>query len=377
MNVARFCERCKRLTMDGNLWCQDKDCPAEQGYPVFAYGDYLGDLKITKLITVWRAAALYEAQRGKQAVWLKVAHSSPECEDRLKREASFLKSIGAVAQKRSILQSLWPDPYPTHLKLMPPYPTPSKRPHGEISVRGEPRVFSVFEPGRGSLLSDRLLETPQVWHYEAAWLTVTLAQALRPLVAHNLAHLSLTPNMVMVDVDPENHWHPTLLDFGWLWDGSSDGSYAAEIIPRCAPAYAAPELLAGRGSPLGPAADTYSLGLILYEMLAGHPAYEPYLKRDDQVRRVVAQNPSPPTIDRPELEQSGVVKIVEKAIAPNDRYASVQHMAKAITAVYGSPPESRPLPIKTKLLIGTAAITLLVILVFVGYLVLQVLLAGR
>jgi hypothetical protein len=52
-------------------------------------------------------------------------------------------------------------------------------------------------------------------------------------------------------------------------------------------------------------------------------------------------------------------------------------MAKAITAVYGSPPESRPLPIKTKLLIGTAAITLLVILVFVGYLVLQVLLAGR
>ncbi len=91
MNVARFCERCKRLTTDGNLWCQDRDCPAEQGYPVLAYGDYLGDLKITKLITVWRTAALYECSRGKQTVWLKVAHSDPESEDRLKREAAFLK----------------------------------------------------------------------------------------------------------------------------------------------------------------------------------------------------------------------------------------------------------------------------------------------
>ncbi len=32
---------------------------------------------------MWRTAALYEAQRGKQTVWLKVAHSNPTCEDRL------------------------------------------------------------------------------------------------------------------------------------------------------------------------------------------------------------------------------------------------------------------------------------------------------
>ncbi len=69
MNIARYCERCKRLTMDGNLWCQDRDCPAEQGYPVFAYGDYLGDLKITKLVTVWRTGALYES-RARQAIRL-------------------------------------------------------------------------------------------------------------------------------------------------------------------------------------------------------------------------------------------------------------------------------------------------------------------
>jgi serine/threonine protein kinase len=374
MNVARFCERCKRLTTDGNLWCQDRDCPAEQGYPVFAYGDHLGDLKITRLITVWRSAALYEALRGKQPVWLKVAHADPESEDRLKREAAFLKSIGGVAGKPSVLQSLRPDPYPVHLRLLPPSPTPTTRLHGEISYLGEPKVYSVLQPVGGSLLSDRLLETPQVWHYEAAWVTVTLARSLRPLASRSLAHLSLTPNMVMVEVDAEGHWHPTLLDFGWLLDGNVDGAYMAGLLPHLAPAYTAPEVLAGRGAGQGLAADTYSLGLILYEMLAGRPAFEPNLKRDDQVRRTVAQNPSPPAIDRPELEASGVVKMVAKAIDPNDRYPNVSQLARALTSVYGSPPESRPLPTRTKILIALAGVMLLGIVLFVGYLFLQVLL---
>jgi len=373
MNVARYCERCRRVTMDGNLWCQDRDCPAEQGYPVFSYGDHLGDLKITKLITVWRTAAVYESLRGRQTVWLKVAHADPESEDRLKREAAFLKSIGGAAGKPSLLQRLRPDPYPIHLRLLPPYPTPSKRLHGEISYLGEPKVYAVLQPVGGSLLSDLVLETPQVWHYEAAWVTVTLARALRPLASRSLAHLSLTPNMVMVGVDAEGHWHPTLLDFGWLLDGNVDGAYLAGLIPRFAPAYTAPELLAGRGAGQGLAADTYSLGLILYEMLAGRPAFEPYLKRDDQVRRVVAQNPSPPPIDRPELEASGVVKMVARAIAPTDRYPNVSQLAKALTSVYGSPPESRPLPMGTKVLLAVAGVSLLCIVLFVAYLILQVL----
>ena len=50
--LTRFCERCERQTVDGHLWCPERDCPAEAGYPVFQFGDYLGDLKITKLVTV-------------------------------------------------------------------------------------------------------------------------------------------------------------------------------------------------------------------------------------------------------------------------------------------------------------------------------------
>src|ERR1700716_215141 len=91
--MNRFCERCQRITVDGNLWCPEVDCPAEEGAMVLAYGDYLGDLKITKVLRVWRTAALYEARRGEQVVLVKMAHENEDSEERLKREAMVLESV--------------------------------------------------------------------------------------------------------------------------------------------------------------------------------------------------------------------------------------------------------------------------------------------
>ena len=75
------------------MWCSDRDCPAEQGYPVFDYGDYVADLKIVRMIAVWRTAVLYEAMRNDKPVWLKVAHRDDECEGRLKRDAKWLQLL--------------------------------------------------------------------------------------------------------------------------------------------------------------------------------------------------------------------------------------------------------------------------------------------
>src|SRR6185436_16141304 len=90
--MNRFCERCERTTHDGNLWCPEPDCPAEAGYALFGYGDFLGDLKITKLVRAWRTAALYEAARGETQVLVKVAHHSDETEERLRRDAHAFES---------------------------------------------------------------------------------------------------------------------------------------------------------------------------------------------------------------------------------------------------------------------------------------------
>ena len=363
--TSRFCERCERVTRDGHLWCPDSDCPAERGLPVFDYGDYVGDWKITKLVRVWRSAALYTAQRGEKIqALLKVAHADPACEERLKREAQVLESLKDIYRPSNSLAAA---PRPLRLQLLSPYPIPSKRYYGEITLHGEPRLFSAFNLIAGKLLSDLILEIPQLWHYEAAWITQTVASALHPLAAKQAAHLNLTPDMIMVEPDREGHWRATVLDLGWI-------AVKPEDVPApewLEPAYTAPEVLNGRA--VSPAADVYSLGLILYEMLAGKPGYEPKLLRDSLVTRSVVATRSALTVERPELEQAGVVKVVQQAIGVSERYPDLGDLGQALAAIYTAPPrEKRSLPTRTRLLIGVALTLLVISLCAATYLLWQV-----
>ena len=171
--------------------------PGGRAFPVLSYGDYLGDLKITKVMRVWRTAALYEARRGEQTVMVKVAHENEDSEERLKRECVLLQSLRHRGWRRLAAGSR-PATRPLLPVLLPPYRS-GKRPYGEISFRGETKFYSVFERAEGKFLSDLLLENPQMWHYDAAWITIALSEALRPLASQNRAHLCLTPDMVLVD----------------------------------------------------------------------------------------------------------------------------------------------------------------------------------
>ncbi len=370
--MNRFCERCERTTHDGNLWCPEPDCPAEAGYALFGYGDFLGDLKIIKLVRAWRTAALYEAQRGKTPVLVKVAHRGEETEERLSREAHAFKSLmPRPSPIGAFLASFRPSPRPILLRPLSPYPTPATRPFGQISFRGEVKVFSVFQYVKGKLLSDVLLENPQLWHSEAAWLIATIAEAMRPLVAQKKCHLSLTPDVILVEVDAKGHLRPTLLDLGFLLEGNEMESMAD--WPRlCEPAYTAPELLAdGRGQrvkSVNPTADVYSLGLIFYEMLAGRPGFEPKLRRDDRVRELVAKGAGSLPVERPELEQLGVIKIVDRAIARNNRFNTVTELGEALTAIYSTPPkERRPRPRRFYVVIISLMVLFLTVAGVVAY----------
>ena len=385
--LHRFCERCERVTQDGHLWCQDRDCPAEEGWPVFNYGDYLSDLKITRLISIWRTAALYEAERGgeknKQVVWVKVAHATPECADRLRREAMFLrdavKSIAPLPKKGllKLIDSFKPaPPRSIWLQLLPAAPLNLDSPFGETTVQGTTRVFCVYAAGKGVTLREAMLENPQVWHYEAGWTSMIVAEAVRPLVSARLAHMSLSPRVVSVDTDEQGHWRPALLDLGWLLDSAhapaSNGLSA--FLTRCEPAYTAPEVRLDRnGGGISPAADAYSLGVMHFEMLAGRPAVLQQFRRDDLVAKDVldgARKEQTLPIDqdkfRPELSRAGVVNIVEKAIGTRERYASVLDMEKALLSIYGEPPpEKRTVPIRFYVLMAVIAIALIVLLVII------------
>jgi serine/threonine protein kinase len=371
---SRWCERCERVTVNGHLWCQERDCPAEAGHPVLTYGDYLGDLKVTKLLRVWRTAALYEAERAEQPVLLKVAHDSPSSQERLRIEAAVLASL---VRRPGLIGSYLPEPRPTLPQLMSPYPEPTQSHYGEVTFRGDSKVYCVFKHAQGKLLSDLLLENPQLWHYHAAWIVITIADVLRGLAVQGKCHLTLTPDVILVDTDPQGHLRPLLLDLGTMLSGTE--IQGLPDWPRLyEPAYTAPELMTNRRNLVAtPAADVYSLGIIFTEALAGRPAFESKLIRDEKIREAVTQRRGMLGVKRPELEYAGVVKIVERASAANasDRYASVLELADALAAIYSrAPAERRPVPRRLYVLIGTLVLLSLIVLGVAAFLLVRVLL---
>ena len=376
--MQRFCERCERVTVDGNLWCQDLECPAERGYPLLSYGDFIADLKVTKLVRVWRTASLYEAQRGDQPLLLKVAHPTDECNDRLRRESVSIQALSPrTSGLRSFARSFFPASRPVYPVSVPAFPDRSSQPYGEISLHGQPRVFSVYKYARGKILSDLMLENSQLWHTQSAWIIETVGAALRPLVANEKLHLCLSPDIILVDKDKDGILRPMLLDLGLLIDGP-EIAVISEWQKMIEPAYTAPEVFVAsqNGGPTS-AADSYSLGMIYYEMLAGRPAYETKMLRDDQLREDVIESRKPPPVGRPELEHSGVAAILERAVAPTNRYENVLQFIGALTEVYSSPPrERRAVPRRLYLLIALVGLPLLAAGIFTGLTLLQVLSSG-
>jgi serine/threonine protein kinase len=175
-------------------------------------------------------------------------------------------------------------------------------------------------------------------------------------------HLSITPEIILVDTDDQGYLRPMLLDLGFILD-VNDSSDIYDWSKLCEPAYTAPELLVqSQNGTHSLAADVYSLGMIFFEMLAGRPAFRNIIRRDEQLREDVIQIRKPLSIGRPELQQSGVTEIVERAVAHTGRYNNVTEFSKELKKLYSSPPaERRKTPGRFWFLLILAAVVMLVL----------------
>jgi eukaryotic-like serine/threonine-protein kinase len=118
---------------------------------------------------------------------------------------------------------------------------------------------------------------------------------------------------------------------------SSEGmTVTGEIMGT--PQYMSPEQ--ARGEPAGPAGDIFCLGLILYAMLTGKPAFEESSSRDaDRLKAVRDAAVVPPRGRDPKLPRA-LEAICLKALAarPEDRYARAQALAEDVTRWLGDEP---------------------------------------
>ncbi|MEV5632315.1 serine/threonine-protein kinase [Micromonospora tulbaghiae] len=131
-------------------------------------------------------------------------------------------------------------------------------------------LYIVMQLVRGSQLADLVAEQERLSVAESASVAAQVCSVLAAAHAASLVHRDLKPQNLMVTPSGA----VKVLDFGVaaLIGRAEQSRLTATGHTLGTPAYMAPEQASG--ATVGPAADLYALGCILFEMLTGRPPFE-------------------------------------------------------------------------------------------------------
>jgi eukaryotic-like serine/threonine-protein kinase len=215
-----------------------------------------------------------------------------------------------------------------------------------------PNVVQIYETGEhdgrpyfslefveGGSLDLKLRGNPQPPR-QAAALIETLARAMHHAHGKGIVHRDLKPANVLLSADGT----PKITDFGLAKHLETDGPSVDGAIMGT-PSYMAPEQASGNTRDIGPAADIYALGAILYEMLTGRAPFRgtTILETLEQVR---TREPVAPDRLQAKVPRD-LVTICLKCLhkEPRKRYASAGDLADDLGRfLRGEPVQARPTP---------------------------------
>ncbi len=208
---------------------------------------------------------------------------------------------------------------------------------------------------------------------ETARLIATVAQAVHYAHQRGVLHRDLKPGNILFDEQGEPH----VTDFGLAKLLERDSSVTLTEAVLGSPGYMAPEQAAGHSRQVTTAADIYSLGVVLFELLTGRLPFRGTTPLET-MRAIVEQEPPRPSALNPAVDadlETICLKCLEKE--PVKRYQSAQELADELGRfVRDEPIHARPVSRSEKvwrwcrrkpaLAVSLLMIVILVLIVSIG-----------